>query len=184
MAGRCSWTADSGGASGGLQRAERSASRFSSSPALSLSLGSRAEVTGNISRLSLLLPLSSLSELSNHLIDEGVDLELRSYRKSLFAEGARPPDIHVPLLSDAALAEVVSTRGGDGKSEDVQTDGAEQLIFSQQAAGRGHICRQEHSKVNLSQTPFLFHIHNQDRGSQWWLRPLKVTFIPANTAKL
>lgn len=75
-----------------------------------LHLGSRAEVTRNVSCLiSLLLRaaadllLNSLSELSNHLTDKGVDPWLRSFSKSCFAEGACPQDLNVPLLSDAAF---------------------------------------------------------------------------------
>lgn len=47
--------------------------------------------------------------------------------EGLFTERADTGAVHVPFMTDAAEAEVVSTRSGDGLSEEVQTDGAIKL---------------------------------------------------------
>ena len=48
-------------------------------------------------------------------------------------------DVNIPVLSDAVLAEVVSTWCADWISEYIQTDGAQKLIFSERTAGSGHL---------------------------------------------
>ena len=48
-------------------------------------------------------------------------------------------DVNIPVLSDAVLAEVVSTWCADWISEYIQTDGAQKLIFSEGIAGSGHL---------------------------------------------
>ena len=74
--------------------------------------------------------------MSGQLRDEGVDLQLWSTGKNPFAVGTLALDGLVPVFSDAALAEVVTTWCADWLSEHVQTNGAQELIFSQQTGGR------------------------------------------------
>ena len=82
-----------------------------------LQFGSGADVTGNFSWfgclwLSAAAPgflLSCLSELSSHLREQRVDVQLRSRVEYLFTHRTQVLVIGIPVFSDAVFAEVVST---------------------------------------------------------------------------
>lgn len=76
-------------------------------------------------------------ELPHELQDEGVDLEVGPRFEVLLADGAAAGAGAVPVGADAAHAEVVPTRRGDGLDQDVQADGTQELVPHKAAAAVG-----------------------------------------------
>lgn len=99
-------------------------------------LGSDAGVTGNISRLALLVLhtvatsslLGFLYELRDHIRHQSVDIQLRLWVKIRLTYWTLAPVLSFPLLIDASFAEVVSTRCCDRFTEHIQADAAQELV--------------------------------------------------------
>lgn len=66
-------------------------------------------------------------------------MELGSCVVLPFTDGALTQRTAVPVLSDAVLAEVVSTWCTDWICEHFQTNAAQKLVFRQQTAGSRHV---------------------------------------------
>lgn len=81
-------------------------------------------------------------ELLGDFLQGAVDVKLRTLAEGLLADGteinAAAPPSSVPVGRDAPLTEAMSTWGRDGVLEDLETDGARELILTQKCSSQRH----------------------------------------------
>lgn len=87
-------------------------------------------------------------KILHELLVSGVDTKFEPFVELLVAQRAHALIFAFPVLGVTGLAEVVSTWSRDRLGENVQTDGADELIFRQKRAGCGHVCNKEHCRVH------------------------------------
>lgn len=68
-------------------------------------------------------------ELLSDLLQGAVDMKLRSLPEGLLAYRALVAPVFIPVSADAGHAETMTTGGGDRGGEDVQADGAQELLL-------------------------------------------------------
>lgn len=109
----------------------------------SLETVARAAVTWHLSWFEQGMIVCSpvvLHEILHNLPESTVDTKLKLFAEVLVAQWALAQRFAFPVLRDTGFAKVVSTWSRNRLSENIQTDGAEELILGQERAGCCHIC--------------------------------------------
>lgn len=78
-------------------------------------------------------------EILHNLPESGVDTKFEPFVELLFAQRTLTLLFAFPVPGDTGLAKVVSTWNRNRLGENLQTDGAQELILRQETAGCGHI---------------------------------------------
>lgn len=109
----------------------------------SLETVARAAVTWHMSWFEWGMIVSSpvvLQEILHNLPESTVDTKLQLFAEVLVAQWALAQLFAFPVLRDTGFAKVVSAWSRNRLSENIQTDGAQELILGQERAGCCHIC--------------------------------------------
>lgn len=93
-------------------------------------------------------------EILNNLPESCVDTQFDPFVEVLVAQGTLTLLFASPVSGNTGLAKVVSTWSRNRLSENIQTDGAQELILRQERAGYRHICNNtmHRNRVHMTYT--------------------------------